>query len=41
MSELTKDEIDDLRASFEMFDCDKSGKLRISITYASSSFLVL
>ncbi len=25
-SDLTKEEIDDLRASFEMFDNDKSGK---------------
>jgi Ca2+-binding EF-hand superfamily protein len=25
MTELTKEEIDDLRASFDMFDCDKSG----------------
>lgn len=27
MTELTKEEIDDLRASFDMFDCDKSGTI--------------
>ncbi len=26
---LTQEEVDDLRASFEMFDCDKSGEFNL------------
>ncbi len=37
-SDLTKEEIDDLRASFEMFDNDKSGKSNQTSTGLSHGY---